>query len=157
MTEGSVIDYDRVVADISQDARDFTIIGADCDEWSMWPIINRIADACGLDAENGDVTAYRNSYDRLSPGMDDLMGLVRNGRMRHFGNPVARFCFDGCEVRHAPYDPNLVRPVKPERMRDRVRIDAVPAAAMAVNCWRARADAPRYTSAYEDARLTVLL
>lgn len=155
VTEGSVIDYDRVVADVAEDARTFRIVGADCDEWSMWPVINRIADACTLDVDQGDVTAYRNTYDRMSPGMDAVMGLVRTGRLRHHGNPLARFCFDQCEVRHAAYDPNLIRPVKPERLADRARIDAVPAAAMAANSWMLRENA-RYESAYETRGLMII-
>lgn len=156
VTEGSVIDYDKVIDDIGEDARDFRIVAADCDEWSMWPIINRIADTLGLDVEQGEITAYRNTYDRMSPGMTDLMGTVKRERLRHHGNPVARFCFDQCEVRHAPYDPNLVRPEKPERGRDKARIDAVPAAAMAVAAWKTREGADPYRSAYEERGLMVI-
>jgi phage terminase large subunit-like protein len=65
VTEGSVIDYDKVIADVSDDARDFQIVAADCDEWSMWPIINKVADALNLDVEQGEITAYRNTYDRM--------------------------------------------------------------------------------------------
>lgn len=156
VTEGSVLDYDRVVADVARDAADFAIAGADCDEWSMWPVINRVAEACGLDPETGEVTAYRNTYDRMSPGMGEVMGLVKQARLAHHGNPVARFCFDAAEVRTAPYDPNLVRPVKPNRGTDRARIDAVPTAAMAANAWKNRADTERRESAYESDRLMVL-
>ena len=155
ITEGSVIDYDKVVADIAEDAAAFQIVAADCDEWSMWPVINRIADALNLDVEHGEIAAYRNTYDRMSPGMTELMGAVKRGLLAHHGNPVARFCFDQCEVRHAPYDPNLVRPVKPERGRDRARIDAVPAAAMAVNAWKAR-EGELLRSAYEQDGLMVV-
>jgi len=155
VTEGSVIDYDRVVADVTADAQVFEIVGADCDEWSMWPVINRIGEATGLDVEQGEITAYRNTYDRMSPGMDDLMGLVRTGRLRHHGNPLARWCFDWVEVRHAAYDPNLVRPVKPERSTDRARIDAVPSAVMAANCMRMRATVDN-VSAYETRGLMVI-
>lgn len=156
VTDGSVIDYDRVISDIRDDSRDFRIAGADCDEWSMWPVINRISEAIGLDPENGDVTAYRNTYDRMSPGMTELMGLVQRGLFDHHANPVARFCFESCQVRHAPYDPNLIRPDKPERGRDRARIDGVPTAAMAVNAWRSRADVQPRRSAYEDDELMVI-
>lgn len=156
VTEGSVIDYDRVVADIAEDARDFRLVAADCDEWSMWPVINRIAEALNLDVEQGEITAYRNTYDRMSPGMTDLMGTVKRGLLRHHGNPVARFCFDQCEVRHAAYDPNLIRPEKPERGRDKARIDAVPAAAMAVNAWKSREGMEPFQSAYENNRLMVI-
>jgi len=156
VTEGSVIDYDRVVADIAADAAHFTIRGVDCDEWSMWPIINRVADACGLDAESGEVTAYRNTFDRMSAGLDDVMGLVNDERLEHHGNPVARFCFDACTVRRAAYDPNLIRPSKPERGVDRARIDAVPTAAMAANSWRTNATTTPRRSVYEDDGLMVV-
>lgn len=156
ITEGSVIDYDKVIDDIAEDAKAYRIVAADCDEWSMWPIINRIADVLKLDIEEGELTAYRNTYDRMSPGMTDLMGTVKRGLLRHHGNPVARYCFDQCEVRHAPYDPNLVRPVKPERGRDKARIDAVPAAAMAVNAWKSREGMETIRSAYEDGNLMIV-
>lgn len=156
VTQGNVIDYDRVIADIESDAQTFAIHGIHCDEWSMWPIINRIAETCGLDVEAGEVSAYRNTYDRMSPGMDEVFGLVKNRRLHHHGNPVARFCFDACEVRHAPYDPNLVRPSKPERMTERARIDAVPTAAMAANCMRAMLSEPARVSAYETDGLKVV-
>lgn len=155
VTDGCVIDYDRVIADISRDADRFRIAAIDCDEWSMWPVINQVADATGLDVEHGEVLAYRNTYDRMSAGMDDIMALAKTRRIVHHGNPLARFCFDMVEVRHAPYDANLIRPVKPERARDRSRIDGVPAAVMAANALR------RYTtggrrSAYETDGLMVL-
>jgi phage terminase large subunit-like protein len=156
VTEGSVIDYEKVIDDIAQDAKTYRIVAADCDEWSMWPVINRISEALNLDVEQGELTAYRNTYDRMSPGMTDLMGTVKRGLLRHHGNPVARFCFDQCEVRHAPYDPNLIRPEKPERARDKARIDAVPAAAMAVNAWKSREGVDQYQSAYEDNKLMVI-
>ena len=156
VTQGSVIDYDRVLDDIAFDARDYKIRAADCDEWSMWPVINRIADVLQLDIEEGELTAYRNTYDRLSPGMTDTLGLVRRGLLRHHGNPVARFCYDQCTVRHAPYDPNLIRPEKPERGRDKARIDAVPAAAMAINAWKSREGIEPVRSAYEDGKLMIV-
>lgn len=156
VTEGSVLDYDRVVADVAADAAEFAIRAADCDEWSMWPVINRIAEACALDVDAGDVTAYRNTFDRMSPGMGEVMGLVTERGLAHHGNPVARFCFDFAEVRTAPYDPNLIRPVKPNRGADRARIDAVPTAAMAANSWRNRENVDRRTSAYEDEGLLVV-
>jgi hypothetical protein len=40
----------------------------------------------------------------------------------------------------ASYDPELIRPDKPQRGIAAARIDAVPAAAMAVDAWRLRAN-----------------
>lgn len=156
VTEGAVVDYDRIVAEVAEDAAAFAIRAAHCDEWSMWPIIGRVADACGLDPDSGAVAAYRNTYDRMSPGMGEIMGLAQSGRLAHHGNPVARFCFDSAEVRAAPYDPNLLRPVKPDRGTSRARIDAVPTAAMAANAWRTETAEPVRTSAYEDGEVMIL-
>ena len=73
---------------------------------------------------------------RISPGMTDLMGLVKDGLFEHHGNPVARFCFETVEVVRSKMNPDLIRPVKPERDSSGARIDAVPAAAMAVSAWK---------------------
>jgi hypothetical protein len=58
--------------------------------------------------------------------------------LRHHGNPLARFCFDACEARVAAYDPDVIRPDKPNRNTAAKRIDAVPAAIMAANAWSTR-------------------
>lgn len=156
VTEGNVVDYDRILADIAQDAAAFDIRAAHCDEWSMWPIIQKVAETCGLDPEAGELSAYRNTYDRMSPGLDDVMALVKDKRLAHHANPLARFCFDLVEVRRAAFDPNLIRPSKPERGTDRARIDAVPTLAMAANALRMHATNSRRISAYEDGGLMVL-
>lgn len=156
VTEGNVIDYDRVDSDIAEDAAEFAVRAAQCDEWSMWPIINRVADTCGLDVDSGEMTAVKNTYERMSAGMDEVFGMVTSGRFEHHGNPLARFCFDACEVRRAPYDANLIRPAKPERGTARHRIDAVPTAAMAANAMRAYASGPMQVSAYERDGLMVV-
>jgi phage terminase large subunit-like protein len=156
VTEGSVLDYERVIADIKIDAADFAVASVDADEWSMWPIIANVADACGLSIDRGEVTAYRNTYDRLSAGMDDVMALCKEQRLAHHGNPVAKFCFGNVQVKRAPYDANLLRPVKPDRSTDRTRIDAVPTLAMAANGLRAARAKRGRISPYEKNKLMVV-
>ncbi|CAM4138638.1 terminase TerL endonuclease subunit [Nocardiopsis rhodophaea] len=155
VTEGNIQDYDRIRDDIAADGDTFAFRGLDADEWSMWPVINKVADAVGLDPEVGEVAAYKNTYDRMTPGLTEVMALVKTGRFEHHGNPVASFCFDSVEVRRAPYNPDLIRPDKPERDKSGKRIDAVPTAAMAASAWalRGTGEAPR--SAYEDRGITV--
>lgn len=140
VTDGTVLDYDRVYTDIAEDAAAFTILGADGDQWSSMPVVQEIGKRTSLDIDLGDIVVYTNTYTNMTPGMKDLMGLVREERFRHHGNPVARWCFDNVEVRQAPYDPELVRPDKPDRNATGKRIDAVPAAVMAVNAWVSRGD-----------------
>lgn len=132
VTEGNVVDYDRVYADIETDARDFDLRGGDADQWSMAPVIQEVERRTGVE----EVVAYNNTYTTMTPGMTDLMALVKQRRLAHHGNPVARFCFDSVEVRRAPYNPELIRPSKPSRDRDGKRIDAVPALAMACSAWK---------------------
>lgn len=155
VTEGNIQDYDRIAEDIAEDGARFEFAGVDCDEWSMWPMINRISEAVGLDPEDGSVMAYKNTYDRMTPGANEVMALVMTGRFAHHGNPVAEYCFDSVEVRRAPYNPDLVRPDKPERDKDGRRIDAVPTALMAASAWALRGEDEPYQSAYEKRGVTV--
>jgi phage terminase large subunit-like protein len=131
-TEGDVVDYDRIYSDIEKDARDFDIRASDADQWSMAPVIQEVEKRTGV----WEIDAYNNTYQRMSPGMKELMALVKTETLQHHGNPVARFCFDSVEVRKAPYDPELIRPDKPERDKSGKRIDAVPSGAMACSAWK---------------------
>jgi phage terminase large subunit-like protein len=132
VTEGDVVDYDRIYSDIEKDATDFEIKAADADQWSMAPVIQEIEKRTGV----WEIDAYNNTYQRMTPGMTELMALVKQERFWHHKNPIAHFCFDAVEVRKAPYDPELIRPDKPERDKVGKRIDAVPSAAMACSAWK---------------------
>lgn len=136
-TDGEVIDYDTLYADVAIDAADFRIAGGDCDKWSMFPVIQEIAKRTGLREEKSLFTR-QNTYLDMTPGMVALMGLIKEKRFHHHGNPVATWCFDNVEVSHARDNPDLVRPVKPQRNATGKRIDAVPAAALAVGAWTVR-------------------
>jgi phage terminase large subunit-like protein len=132
VTEGNVVDYDRVYDRIERDAADFDIRAADADQWSMAPVLQEVEKRTGV----WEIDAYNQTYQRISPGMTDLMGLVKDELFLTHGNPVARFCFESVDVVHSKMNPDLIRPVKPDRDKGGSRIDAVPAAAMAVNAWK---------------------
>lgn len=132
VTEGNVVDYTRVYEGIQRDATDFDIRAVDGDQWSMEPVIQEIEKRTGV----WEIDTYNQIYQRISPGMTDLMGLVKDGLFEHHKNPVARFCFEQVEVVRSKMNPDLIRPTKPARETASSRIDAVPAAAMAVNAWK---------------------
>jgi phage terminase large subunit-like protein len=136
-TDGEVLDYDQVYADVAADAKDFRIAGGDCDKWSMFPVIQEIAKRTGLKEEKSLITR-QNSFADMTPGMTALMGLVKEERFNHHGNPVAKWCFDNVEVAHPRDNPDLIRPAKPERHATGKRIDAVPASSLAVGAWTVR-------------------
>lgn len=142
--EGNRIDYDNdLYPAIEVDARDFTIAGADADQFSMFRPVQEIGERTGL-----AVTTYTNTYQRMTPGGDELMVLLREEKFRHHSNPVAEWCFDNVEIYRAKFDANLYRFNKPDRGAPGARIDAVPAAVMAVNAWKLAAPVKR--SVYED-------
>ncbi|WP_116201279.1 terminase large subunit [Amycolatopsis circi] len=128
-TEGPVVDYERLYSDVAEEIADFDLLAVDADRWSAPPVIQRIENETGY----WNIESYKNDFQSMTLGMNELMGLVKKGRLLHHGNPVAEFCFDNVEVRKAPYDPELIRPDKPARDRTGRRIDAVPAMAMACN------------------------
>lgn len=132
VNEGNVVDYPAVYGRIALDAADFDIRAVDADQWSMAPVIQEVETRTGV----WEIDAYNQTYQRISPGMTDLMGLVKDGVFEHHKNPVARFCFESVNVAKSKMNPDLIRPVKPERDKGGSRIDAVPAAAMAVNAWK---------------------
>lgn len=153
VTDGDVIDYQQVYDDIGADADHFQIKAGGADRWSMAPVIQEVAARTSLVVDEALVMVDQ-GYKGMTPGMVELMGLVKQERFNHHNNPVAAWCFDNVEVRRAPYDPELIRPDKPERGATGKRIDAVPAAAMAVEAWRMRG-APKQ-SVYDTRDVLVL-
>jgi phage terminase large subunit-like protein len=74
----------------------------------------------------------RISYQRMTAPMSELMRLVKAGELIHGGHPVARYCIDSLEVRHHRDDPDLLRPVKPERKASAKRIDGAVSLILAI-------------------------
>jgi len=150
VTDGDVLDFQRVYADMEADSRRFQILGGDADKWSSDPVIQEIESRTYV----REIFAYGNDYSHMSDGMHRIYEMVMEEKFRHHGNPLARFCFDACEARVAPYDPDLIRPDKPDRDIAAKRIDGVPAAVMAINAWHTRGSQAR--SIYEDEDILVL-
>lgn len=134
VTEGDVLDFTAVYEAVDSDAQRFTVLGIDADRWSSDPVLQEI----GYRTYITDVMAYQNDFNHMSDGMHRLFEMVVEQKVRHHGNPVARWCFDCCEARLHTSDPDLVMPAKIKRDQSSNRIDAVPASIMAVNAWWTR-------------------
>lgn len=133
-TEGEVLDFQQVYEDIEADARRFVILGGDADKWSSDPVIQEV----GRRTYISDIYSYDNQFRHVSDSMHRTFEAITEKKLRHHGNPVARWCFDACEARIAPYNPDLIRPDKPNRQKTVKRIDAVSSTIMAVNAWSVR-------------------
>jgi phage terminase large subunit-like protein len=140
VTEGDVIDYQQVYADIADDAAAVTLAEVGYDPWSGEPAVQELAARIGPSVE---LVPVSQTFAGLSPGMNELMAVLKTKALLHHANPVARFCFDAVEVKRGHDDPELIKPVKPRRGGKSKRIDAVLTAAMAVAAWRTRARKPR--------------
>lgn len=136
VTDGDVLDYEELYKQIKEDSRRFVILGGDVDRHMSEPVIQRIRLETGIGVE--DIYAYENTFATMSDGMHRIFDMVTDGLFRHHENPLARFCFDACEAKYMAADPDRIRPEKPNRLRASKRIDAVPAAIMAVNAWWTR-------------------
>lgn len=134
VTDGDVLDFNAVYDAIDTDAQRFTVLGIDADRWSSDPVLQEI----GYRTYISDVMSYNNDFLHMSDGMHRLFELVTERKLRHHGNPVARFCFDCCEAKLHTSDPDLIMPAKVKRDLSANRIDAVPAAIMSLNAWWTR-------------------
>lgn len=134
VTEGDVLDFDKFYDDVEADSKRFKILGGDADQWSMDAVIQEVQKRVYLP---DDVMAYKNDFNHMNSGMHRIFEMVTEQKFRHHANPLSRWCFEACQARVALYDPEVLRPDKPDRGKEK-RIDAVPAAIMAVNAWTSR-------------------
>lgn len=133
VTDGEVVDYEVIYADIAEDCARLRVADISYDEWSGEPVRQAIE-------TRTKVTMYPvpQTYKGMSHGMTELMAMTRSRTWSHHGNPVASWCFDNVEVRSPAGEPDLIRPDKPERGKTGKRIDAVPSSSMAVSGWTLR-------------------
>ncbi|MDF3280913.1 terminase TerL endonuclease subunit [Gordonia sp. N1V] len=152
VTDGDVLDFDRFYDDVEADALRYTILGGDCDKFAIDPVVQELLRRTNLDDDA--IFAYNNTYSHMSNGMGETLNAVKRNGYRWHGNPVARFCFEGCEAVISRDDPDLVKPGKVKRQESSRRIDGVAAAVMAMNAYLTRGDGAR--SIYEERDLIIL-
>lgn len=130
VTEGNVVDYAKVRADILADAAElgYTIDTIGYDKWNAAETVQL------LEAEGVQMVPINQTYAWLSApsksierqiiGSTPDKPLVRTG-----GNPVLRWMADCVEVRQD--DQGNIKPVKPDRVKSTRRIDGIVAWVMA--------------------------
>src|SRR5207249_2582302 len=63
ITDGAVLDFQRVYADIEADAEAFNILGGDADQWSSDPVIQEISRRTGIE----EIYSYANTFQHMTP------------------------------------------------------------------------------------------
>lgn len=149
LTDGDVIDYDRVYADIESDAARWNLVNVTYDRWSGEPVRQELERRTGLTMIESDTT-----YLRMTTPMTELMRLVRGGEIGHGGHPVLRWMGDNIEKKSPADDPDRCRPVKPDRAKSGARIDGLVALLFALD-GRMR-EPQQQPSVYETRGLAVI-
>jgi len=91
-TPGEVIDFDRIQADILQDATDHQVLDVAYDPWQALKL------ASDLTQRDVPCIEYRPTVANFSPAMKEIDALVRQRRLHHNGNPVLRWNIACVEV-----------------------------------------------------------
>lgn len=128
VTDGNVIDYEAIYRQIEADRAQFVIVDGAYDKWSGEPVRQEILRRTGLELYESNTT-----YERMTGPMTEAKRGLTAGEYDHFGNPVARWMAEHMKARNPAGDVVRVRPVKPDRRPDQVRIDGMPAWFMAID------------------------
>jgi phage terminase large subunit-like protein len=127
-TDGDVIDYETVYADIEEDHARYAIVDVTYDRWSGEPVRQEVQARTGLEMVESGTT-----FDKMTAPMNELKRLLIGRELATFGNPVARWMADNLEAKSPRDDPDRVRPVKPNRHKSGLRIDGMLAIIFAVD------------------------
>jgi len=136
---GGVIDYAELCKQIAEIVAPYNVREICYDKWSGEYVRQELERLLG---KRVPLVPNEPTYVGMTVPMRELMALSVEHAWQHHGNPVATFCFDSVEVKRAVDNPDLLKPVKPERSPHATRIDAVVTAALAVGAWRIRGQAP---------------
>ncbi|QDY79785.1 terminase large subunit [Streptomyces qinzhouensis] len=127
LTEGDAIDYDAIERQIVEDCRRLDVQRISYDRMFAGQLVQRIEKK----TRGVDVVPVAQTYLGMSPGCKELERLLREGRIRHGGQPVLRWNASVVEVYRDGND--NMRPIKTDRDKSSARIDGVVAAVMALD------------------------
>lgn len=127
ITEGNVVDYDELHAQMSRDGRKFAIQALGIDRF------NSVGTTNWMEKNMPRVKVHEvgQGFVGMSTPMKEIMRRVKLSQFVHGANPVARWCFDSVEVIQDAAE--NIKPVKPDRQSAGTRIDAVVSAANAID------------------------
>lgn len=132
LTPGNAIDYGTIERDILADAQKYGILEIAFDPAFAWMLAYRLA-ASGL-----QMVPFRQGFLTMGPPTSDWLGLLKDKRFRHGGNPVLRYMAEATE---AEQDMNGLQ--RPSKRKTSVHIDGIVALDMGLDrAMRHTADVP---------------
>jgi phage terminase large subunit-like protein len=127
LTEGDAIDYGAIEKQIIADCRRLNVQRVSYDRMFAGQLVQRVDQK----TKGVDVVPIAQTYLGMSPGSKELERLLREGRVKHGGNPILRWNAACVEI-YADGNDNI-RPRKPDRHQSSARIDGIAAAVMALD------------------------
>mgnify|MGYP000094275305 CR=1 FL=1 len=122
--------YERLAPDDPYRGVSLELGALNFDRWGSKQLVNHLAEG-GL-----EVWQMGQGFADMSAPMKELERLLRQGRIRHNGNPLLRWAFASLAVRQDP-----AGNIKPDRDRSTGRIDPFVALVMAIGAWMRAAEA----------------
>lgn len=128
VTEGNVTDYDLVERDIFEAAETYRMLELAHDRWNITQLITHLQNEFGTDESSVPrVIGFGQGFQSMSAPTKELEKLLLGKKIRHGGNPVARWMASNVAVRQDPAG-NL----KPDKERSAEKIDGIVALVMAL-------------------------
>jgi phage terminase large subunit-like protein len=144
LTPGPVIDYAYVKHAVLQAAQAFDLRSVEFDRWNSSQIVRELEDEGVAMIEVGQ------GFSSLSAPTKELQRLVVEGKLRHGGDPLLRWCASNVAVTM-----DAAGNVKPAKDRSAHRIDPIVGLIMAIDGWQRFGNEPERVSVYENRGLVV--
>lgn len=129
---GSVLEYDFIAEDMARDASTMPSLGRIAyDPWRI-AILKQSFDRLGLTLP---ITEMGQGFKAISPAMDIFERLALQGKLRHGGHPVLRWCISNAVVIKSPEGNR-----KLDKSKAFGRIDVAQAALMAVGAMKVQTE-----------------
>ena len=129
LTPGSVVDHERVRADVNELAKQFDIKEIAADRWNALQILTQ------LQGDGFNIVQHGQGYASMSAPSKEFERLVVGGSLLHGGHPILRW-----NAANVSIETDAAGNIKPTKGHSRGRIDGIVAAVMA--CGRALAAGP---------------
>ncbi|MAH47555.1 terminase, partial [Candidatus Pacearchaeota archaeon] len=140
MTEGNVIDYDIVMADIMADCEKFGIDSIAFDRWQFEAIRQRLVNE-GVPEDK--MISFGQGFASMSAPMNELEKLYLSEKLIHNDNPVLNWMASNVAARMDP-----AGNIKPDKEKSTEKIDGIVSLIMALGL--AITTGPKKPSIYED-------
>jgi phage terminase large subunit-like protein len=116
VTDGETTNYDVVESDILADLEQVQLRRLSFDRFGVTQLVTHLRDALGEDK----VVDFPQTMAQMSAPSKELEKILRDGKLRHGGNPVLRWMASNVALLHGPNEQ-----IKPDRRRSGEKIDGV--------------------------------